>query len=190
MIHNLLLPSSPSAKSDRNSIQTSVPKNTGHSLPQHSIGGIWYLCRRGKSRHQHFSFCLWLPIVEAKFWVSVAKRWDSYLLYSFQLWDRGLTLVWGLDYPHLVSLQSRGHLLWDESQETRDCSFPSSFMEHPDPKAGVSPRQKHATVPTPRSKGVAQRFCQEREVGIKQSTLKLFQKELSLFSTESRNVQA
>lgn len=49
-------------------------------------------------------------------------------------------------------------------------------MEHPDPKAVVSPRERHATVLTPRSRRVAQRLFPEGEMGVKQSTLKLFQK--------------
>lgn len=62
-------------------------------------------------------------------------------------------------------------------------------MEHLIIKTGVFfLREKHATVPTLNSRAVAQRFFPEGGVGVKQNTLKLFQKELSLFATKSRVV--
>lgn len=68
--------------------------------------------------------------------------------------------------------------------------MPSSSTEYPLIKADVFLREKHATVPTPSSRAEAQRFFSEGEVGVKQNTLKLVQKELSLFATESRIIQA
>ena len=168
----------------------SAAKNTWRPLPHPPIGGP------GGAGHQHFSSCPWLSIVEAKFLVNVVKRWGfPYAVQSLLVQERlylecgPLRIQWPL-WPS-PQLACEVEIPYQERQtKTRGCSLPSSSTEYPLLKADVCLREKHATVPTPNSRAVAQRFFPEGEVGVKQNTLKLVQKELSLFATESRMIQA
>lgn len=72
-----------------------------------------------------------------------------------------------------------------QAKKNRDCSFPSFFTEHGDPKAGVSPGEKHTTVPSFSSRGMAQRVYPEGGTGYFEALPKRtefnFNRELRMF---------